>query len=234
MIKKCIAILSMAAMLSMPTITAMADYVDSDDATGYTQQVVSQNIVGAAIGNASIIPDDDPLLDGHFSNGELANGFICYNKPEAEEALIADIDLQNTPYNDDNGSEDTELENETRVYPVTDRFVGIDNDGDFFYTIHSSGSGSGRYSAKSDITVVTQANLYNDSSDESYVDSNQSYIVTLVGPSGTVGSYRGYTDDINGGRTFSVSQGVGVYNIRITVNGLSRDIYLNGSGNADL
>ncbi len=106
MFKKYAALVLMALSFSLPTITVIADINENDDATGYTQQVVSQNIVGDAIGNASIIPDDDPLLDGHFHNGELVNGFICHNKTEAEQALIADLNLQNdtAPLLDEDGN----------------------------------------------------------------------------------------------------------------------------------
>lgn len=206
MLKKYAALVLMALSFSLPTITVMADINENDDATGYTQQVVSQNIVGDVIGNASIISDDDPLLDGHFHNGELVNGFICHNKTEAEQALIANLNLQNdtAPLLDEDGNpyrdESSPANSESKIYPITGRFVGIDND----------------------------------SSGDSYTDGDQSYTVTLVGPSGTVGSYRGYADNVNGGLSFNTTKGVGVYNVRIAINGLNRNIYLNGDGNADL
>ena len=54
MFKKYAALVLMALSFPLPTITVMADINENDDATGYTQQVVSQNIVGDVIGNANL------------------------------------------------------------------------------------------------------------------------------------------------------------------------------------
>lgn len=231
MVKKIISVLTAAIIISLPSITTMAATVEADDATGYTQKVVSQNIIGNPSGSAALISDDDPLLDGHFYNGELVNGSICYSKNEAEQVLAYDRAHLNTIDSSDAANEDTA--SASNVYPVTGKFVGIDNDGNFFFTIHSSGSNSGRYSAASEMPVQTKAQLYNESSDNTYTNDNQSYIVTLTGPNGVVGSYRGYADNVRGGLTFSTSGAVGVYNVKVTVSGLSKNVYLNGSGSID-
>nr|WP_288824990.1 hypothetical protein [uncultured Clostridium sp.] len=233
MVKKIISVLTAAIIISLPSITTMAATVEADDATGYTQKVVSQNIIGNPSGSAALISDDDPLLDGHFYNGELVNGSICNSKNEAEQVLAYDRAHLNTINNTDAANEDTASTSASNVYPVTGKFVGIDNDGNFFFTIHSSGSNSGRYSAASEMPVQTKAQLYNESSDNTYTNDNQSYIVTLTGPNGVVGSYRGYADNVRGGLTFSTSGVVGVYNVKVAVSGLSKNVYLNGSGSID-
>ena len=233
MVKKIISVLTAAIIISLPSITTMAATVEADDATGYTQKVVSQNIIGNPSGSAARISDDDPLLDGHFYNGELVNGSICNSKNEAEQVLAYDRAHLNTINNTDAANEDTASTSASNVYPVTGKFVGIDNDGNFFFTIHSSGSNSGRYSAASEMPVQTKAQLYNESSDNTYTNDNQSYIVTLTGPNGVVGSYRGYADNVRGGLTFSTSGVVGVYNVKVAVSGLSKNVDLNGSGSID-
>lgn len=195
------------------------------DATGYTQQIVSQNI-SSTYGSATLLQEDDYLLDGNFENGELVNGSIYYSKEEAEAGLLRDKEFENQKWMDISLDGATALD----VYPDAGNAEGTDTYGNFYYTIREVCSFSSWYGDKK-IRVDTQSQLYYSKDKSFFTSDDYSYIVTVTDENGTVGSFRGYSDDVFGGADMTGSKAYGSYWIKITMETkLPSYFYLNGSG----
>ncbi len=192
------------------------------DATGYTQQIVSQNIL-STYGSVTLLQEDDYLLDGNFENGELVNGSIYHSREEAEAGLLRDKEFENQIWADISPDGATTSD----VCPDAGNTEGTTENGNFYYTIHEACSFS-VWHGYGDIRVDTQSQLYY-SKDKSFLTSEDySYIVTVKDEDGVVGSFRGYSDDVFGGADMT---GGGSYWIKITMETkLPGYFYLNGSG----
>lgn len=195
--------------LSMGLVMSFASFAEEEVKPQYDLET---------FGSATAISPDDYLLDGNFENGELVNGGIYFNEDDA----IAGVEQDKLDDLNDSSA---------WVYPGTGVVEGINSSGNFFYTIKSSGKTSYGYStSKSNIYVTTQSDIYNSSDDTILTSNDYSYIVTLLDSgSNSVGSFRGYMNNVNGGTTFT-STSSGPYKIKIAVESIPSNCFLHGAG----
>ena len=155
-------------------------------------------------GSATAISADDYLLDGNFENGELVNGSIYYDESEVEAGIARDRELAKMEA--DVFYEDCNNEEMARVTPGTGVTTGISSDGDFQYNIKTSGTMPSPYCTyKSKAYVTTQSKIYYSKDGTFLTSDDYSYIVTLMDTDGNaIGSFRGYTNNVNGGVNFNI------------------------------
>lgn len=198
------------------------EYIAKEDLWQYLRALQeSVQYGGKTTGTATSISWDDYLLDGNYENGELVNGDVYYSVEDAFQGYQKDLsDAQR----EDEGIQEM-------VYPDTGVIVGIDTDGDFWYTVHSSGRTAVTEIFDSETVVETESDIWRDIGDGSTLTSSDySYIISLVDSSGTtVGSYRGYTDGIRGGQTYSTTP-FKYYYVKIKTEDFPLSWYCHGSG----
>lgn len=179
------------------------------------------------IGDVEVIDEDSYLRDGDYENGELVNGSICYSEAEAQAEIEADKAYADYLFN--NGPAPRE-----GVYPPAGTIEGPDSNGNFNYTIASSGRTGSFQTTSNTLTVLTQSQIYRDLSGGSYIQTKDyNYTVSLMDSSGTSkGTFIAYPDNIKGGLVFDVTSWNNYY-LKITANKFPLNWYLNGSGSLD-